>query len=1022
MIKRIFISFLLVTAHLVNGQVELVVQKGHSADIVLLEFSHSGRYLASLAANNEVIIWEVQQEKSVGSFSVDPNANVKGMKFGLDERNVLVRVDSATLEFNQLTSELTDLNLPNDTNYRQKNSYFNESSGYDIDIYKGAIRKKKRGKRFRKYKISVNYLNAPFSAFDVSPTSDLLVGVAADKNTYVHSFSSGKKKKILGGHFSENNDVRFTKDGKFFAVAGKDRSITIWNSKTLELDTRLSTNVFRKKTALFSYDGNYIFIGDELGFIYRIDFNSSFPSIGIVRPNQYSVNKIKKAGESESDGYYVASSNNYIYHKTSLLTKGHKSKFEYRDMAILKAKKRVLQSTFDIYQDPFGEPTVLDISPDGKKILYTGESDNPNISLGFLETKKVQHFYNPGVWNQWSSAVFTSDSTFVAVQDSSSILYLWKIVGKKYYEKTDTLSYVVKSIAHLGQGKVWLNTEINGQYIYDLNTRNAQKVIDDNAENVFKTDRFIVVATMSHDLLFYNMVDGKVHHRFSGHSDVVTDVNIHPQGRLVVSSSNDGTVKLWSFESGGLVSTIIPFSNHEFVFVNNDNYYMITKGAMNEIGFKHEGQFFHPEQFDLKYNRPDLVLSGLGFTDSTLIQAYKKAYLKRLKKMDFTEDQIKNEFHLPEIEIKNDLNIPEVTTENFVSLNLQMKDEKYDLDRLNVWVNDVAIYGVSGINLRDNKSKTHEQQVKVPLGKGDNKIEVSVLNSSGAESYKKELSVNSSAGKKIPDLYIVSFGVSKHKDSDFDLTYADKDAKDICAKFESSPNFDKVYSKSLVNEEVTIENLAEVKPFLDKADINDVVIVFIAGHGVLDDNYDYYFASHDMDFDNPSERGIPYYKIEELLDGIKALKKLLFIDTCHSGELDKDDIQESTKDESEDGDLIFRRAGRTVELMENPLGLQSTNELMKSLFMDLRKGTGATVISSSGGAELSIEGSEFKNGLFTYCVIQGLTKNAADLNRDKHISVSELQIYVREEVSRISKGLQTPTSRTQNKELDYQLW
>jgi len=111
-----------------------------------------------------------------------------------------------------------------------------------------------------------------------------------------------------------------------------------------------------------------------------------------------------------------------------------------------------------------------------------------------------------------------------------------------------------------------------------------------------------------------------------------------------------------------------------------------------------------------------------------------------------------------------------------------------------------------------------------------------------------------------------------------------------------------------------------------------------------------------------------------------------------------------------------------IENKENQLGLQNTSELMKSLFTDLRKGTGVTVISSAGGVEFAMESDSWQNGLFTYCLINGLTTQVADLNGDNMITVSELQIYVQTEVSKLSNGKQTPNSRIQNNEMDYRVW
>ncbi|MBK9192704.1 MAG: hypothetical protein IPM77_15075 [Crocinitomicaceae bacterium] len=146
------------------------------------------------------------------------------------------------------------------------------------------------------------------------------------------------------------------------------------------------------------------------------------------------------------------------------------------------------------------------------------------------------------------------------------------------------------------------------------------------------------------------------------------------------------------------------------------------------------------------------------------------------------------------------------------------------------------------------------------------------------------------------------------------------------------------------------------------------------------------------------------------------------MDTCHSGEVDKDEIQISDNQFDAQNEIVFRSVGLAVEDKKNQLGLKSTTELMNSLFSDLRKGTGATVISSAGGVEFAIESATWQNGLFTYCLIDGLTNKKADLNNDLQITVSEIQKYVQTEVNRLSNGRQNPTSRIENNALDYRIW
>ena len=157
----------------------------------------------------------------------------------------------------------------------------------------------------------------------------------------------------------------------------------------------------------------------------------------------------------------------------------------------------------------------------------------------------------------------------------------------------------------------------------------------------------------------------------------------------------------------------------------------------------------------------------------------------------------------------------------------------------------------------------------------------------------------------------------------------------------------------------------------------------------------------------------------------QARKKLLLIDTCHSGEVDKEESELVVSNTSGEG-TVTSRSFRGVKVANKKgdgpsLGLQNSAELVQELFADLRRGSGAMVISSAGGAEYAYEAEEWSNGVFTFAVLEGLSKKKADENQDGEIRVSELRDYVTNRVQSLTQGKQTPTSRRENLEYDFRI-
>lgn len=566
------------------------------------------------------------------------------------------------------------------------------------------------------------------------------------------------------------------------------------------------------------------------------------------------------------------------------------------------------------------------------------------------------------------------------------------------------------SVAYLGKS---YSDTISGRYNYERGINSSINSICFNSDET----RFLTANSNRKSEVWG--LDGKKKIELKSHTSDVKYARYTPDYRKIITCGDDNIVKIWDAESGEEKVSIVLFKSEDVLAFTPDKYYFANKKIAQQLSWKKGGDFYSFDQFDLKFNRPDVVLERLGYADDKLIKAYHQAYLKRLKKMNFTEEMLKDDFHLPEVKIENFEFIPEITNEDSLNLNLNLYDSKYPLDRINIYINDVPVFGVAGVDLRQFNTKEYKTNIAVKLAEGENSIQVSVLNQAGAESYKQHFEIVSHKKAEKHDLYLLCIGVSKYQDSAFNLSYADKDAKDISALYSASKNYDKVHFKTLLNEEVTLENVLAAKAFVQQAGRNDEVVVFVAGHGVLDKNFDYYFASYDMDFSYPSQKGIPYDKVEGLLDGISPLKKVMLIDACHSGEVDKDELELASVVTKESGSVKFRKVGNGVQ---PKLGSDNSFELVKSLFTDLRKGTGTTVISSAGGLEFAMESGSWKNGLFTYCLMNGIKSKTADLNKDGNIMLSELQEYLQNEVSKLSGGNQQPTSRFENLQGDFKVW
>lgn len=676
---------------------------------------------------------------------------------------------------------------------------------------------------------------------------------------------------------------------------------------------------------------------------------------------------------------------------------------------------------------------IQNISFNKEGTLLSGAGFQGIVRVWDMKTQKQIHSFKGHAGGIYGTS-FHPDNQILASCGMDNTIRIWDLKAGKQIKQLQDQTIVISDVKFSPNGlylaaSSWDKTikiyrVADWQLVHTLEGHtNMISTIDFSADSRFLASGAgnNAVAKADNSVIVWNVETGKEICKFTGHTGAINKVIFDKISTHIYSTGDDGTVKVWDYLTCQEIATMINVGDLDYCVLTPDNYYMSSRGALDGISFRIGADLYPFEQFDLKLNRPDIVCSRLGKTPQGLINAYEYLYNKRLRKNGFNESELADDYTVPKLNITTK-NLPLMTDQRTLKFDISAVDENYLLKRINVFVNDVPVFGSMGIDLKSYSTKSLSYELELQLAPGENKVQVSVHNEKGAESLQRTFSVVYTNEAVKGNLYLITIGVSNYKSKEFNLTYPSKDAKDIeMAMLRNKSLYNQVIVKSLIDESVTKENIADLNSFLAGASVDDVVIIFVAGHGILDENYDYFFATHDIDFNNPKERGLAYEVLEGLLSRTKAYRKLLIMDTCHSGELDKEEVEQSENEDVRVGDVQFRAVGTSVK-MKDGFGVENANELMEMLFSDVRKGTGATVISSSGGVEFAMESAEWKNGLFTYCFINGLNEKSTDTNADGIITVSEIRSYVYKNVNLLSRGKQKPTARSENLSVDFRVW
>lgn len=125
--------------------------------------------------------------------------------------------------------------------------------------------------------------------------------------------------------------------------------------------------------------------------------------------------------------------------------------------------------------------------------------------------------------------------------------------------------------------------------------------------------------------------------------------------------------------------------------------------------------------------------------------------------MGFTETTLSADMHLPAAHFTGDKPGLESQSRKLV-LGVLATDSQYQLDRINLSVNGVPVFGQGGSSLADQKTSRFEKAFEVELSRGVNFIEVSAYNEKGIESAREELEVRYLGASPAPATWVPRSG------------------------------------------------------------------------------------------------------------------------------------------------------------------------------------------------------------------------------------------------------------------------
>ncbi|HET6450232.1 MAG TPA: caspase family protein [Spirochaetia bacterium] len=178
---------------------------------------------------------------------------------------------------------------------------------------------------------------------------------------------------------------------------------------------------------------------------------------------------------------------------------------------------------------------------------------------------------------------------------------------------------------------------------------------------------------------------------------------------------------------------------------------------------------------------------------------------------------------------------------------------------------------------------------------------------------------------------------------------------------------------------------------------DDTFLFYFSGHGTQDTTssplHEFFVPEGAVQWDSSQDEYAAYkndcVRDDEMggyLNALKTPRKIVVLDTCNSGGFIGNQLESDWTPSDSVSGPTFVSPGTLIEAISNYADMSSSSTGLSPY--------GAMVLSASGRDESSYEWDNWKHGVMTYWLLQGL-EGSADLNKDGHITALEAFAYAK---------------------------